>query len=86
MALQLGALRDALVEAGASPAASARASEELASYENKLASMDGRLTLLTWMTGTSVVLSLTVLGTVLALWSKLAEISGQLAAVAHSIH
>jgi hypothetical protein len=86
MALQLGALRGALVEAGASPATSARASEEIASYESKLSSMDSHLTLLTWMAGTSVVMSLTVLGTVFALWSKLADISSQLAQIAHSIH
>ena len=35
MAIQLGALRDALVEAGASPATAARASEELANYNSE---------------------------------------------------
>jgi hypothetical protein len=35
MAIQLGALRDALVEAGASPATAGRASEELANYNSE---------------------------------------------------
>ena len=52
MALQLGALRDALVEAGASPAKADKAAEELASYENRLANIEAHLTVLTWMTGT----------------------------------
>ena len=39
MAIQLGALRDALVEAGASPATAGRASEELASYNAEFTSI-----------------------------------------------
>jgi hypothetical protein len=42
MTLQLGALRDALIEAGASPEKASAAAEELAGYENRLASMDSR--------------------------------------------
>lgn len=56
MALQLGALRDALLEAGATVESARKASEEVASYENRLASidtklerLDGRLTLMQWM-------------------------------------
>jgi hypothetical protein len=58
MALQLGALRDALIEAGASPEKADKAAEEVASYENRLAGietklvrLDGRMNLLTWMVG-----------------------------------
>jgi hypothetical protein len=51
MALQLGALRDALIEAGATVEKADRAAEELAGYEGRLASIDTRLTLLTWMVG-----------------------------------
>ena len=36
MALQLGALRDALLDAGASPDKADKAAEELATYENQL--------------------------------------------------
>jgi hypothetical protein len=58
MALQLGALREALLEAGASPDKADKASEEVASYEDRLAGvetklvrLDGRVNLLTWMVG-----------------------------------
>ena len=49
MALQLGALRDALIEAGASSEKADRAAEELASYENRLAGIETRLAVITWM-------------------------------------
>lgn len=49
MALQLGALRAALLDAGAKPETADRAAEEVAGYDNRLAQMDTRLTLLTWM-------------------------------------
>ena len=41
MALQLGALRDALIEAGASDARAQRAAEELAGYEREFAGIRG---------------------------------------------
>lgn len=49
MALQLGALRTALLDAGAKPETADRAAEEVAGYESRLAAMDTRLTLITWM-------------------------------------
>lgn len=70
MALQLGALRDALIDAGASPEKAKAAAEELAGYETRLASMDSRLILLTWMVGTNVVLTSGVL------WRLLAHVGG----------
>ena len=51
MALQLGDLRDALIEAGATPETAGKAAEEVAGYDNHLASIDTRLTLLAWMVG-----------------------------------
>lgn len=51
MALQLGALRDALLDAGANPAKADKAAEEVAAYENRMATVESRLTLLTWMVG-----------------------------------
>lgn len=66
MALQLGALRDALIDAGASEAKADRAAEELAGYENRLASIDTRLAVLTWMVGTNIVLTAGVLWRLLA--------------------
>ena len=61
MALQLGALREALIDAGAKPEKADKASEELAGYENRLAGMDSRLALLTWMVGFNLVLTSCVL-------------------------
>jgi hypothetical protein len=61
MALQLGALRDALIDAGAKPEKADKAAEELAGYENRLANIDARLTLLTWMIGFNLVLTSGVL-------------------------
>lgn len=43
MALQLGNLRDALKEAGASDESARLAAEEVAAYESKLASIEQRL-------------------------------------------
>jgi hypothetical protein len=51
MALQLGALREALIEAGASSEKADKASEELAGYDSRLAQIETRLVLLTWMVG-----------------------------------
>lgn len=51
MALQLGALREALIEGGASPEKASAAAEELAGYDNRLAQIEIRLVLLTWMVG-----------------------------------
>jgi hypothetical protein len=47
MALQLGALRDALLDAGAAPDKAAKASEELAGYDTDIA-------LLKWVAGASL--------------------------------
>jgi hypothetical protein len=51
MALQLGALREALIEAGASPEKANKAAEELAGYESRLAGIETKLTVLMWMVG-----------------------------------
>ena len=51
MALQLGPLRDEL-----------EAAEEVTGYENRLAKVEGDLTLLKWMVGTTIALTPLVLG------------------------
>ncbi len=84
MALQLGALRDALIDAGAKPEKADRAAEELASYDNQLASIRGDLKLVQWMSGAAIGISLLTLGSIFALWSKVGEISGQLAQIARA--
>jgi hypothetical protein len=63
--LQLGALRDALLEAGATPEKAAKAAEEAAAYENRVAKIETDLTVLKWMVGTNLALTLGVLGKVL---------------------
>ena len=65
MALQLGALREALIDAGAGEDKANKAAEEVATYETRLASIDTRLTLLTWMVATNIVITLGVLGKLL---------------------
>jgi hypothetical protein len=66
MALQLGALREALVEAGASPEKAAKAAEEVASYENRLAGIESRLSVLTWMVTFNLAVTIAVLWRVFA--------------------
>lgn len=61
MALQLGALRDALIDAGAQQDKADKAAEEVAAYENRLASIDTRLTLLTWIASFNLAITITVL-------------------------
>lgn len=69
MALQLGALRDALAEAGASPELARRASEEVAAHDDKLqalrleiAEVKSDVKLMKWMLGTALALIVLVLG------------------------
>jgi hypothetical protein len=54
MALQLGALRDALIDAGASPAKAERAAEEIAGYEREVANVRSDIILMKWMLGVVV--------------------------------
>ena len=85
MALQLGALRDALIEAGAKPESAARAAEELASYERELADIRADIRLLKWIVGSNVALTFIMLGSVFALQVRLGEIAGQVAQIAHAV-
>lgn len=64
MTLRLGALHDALLDPGNAEKAQ-RAAEEVAGYENRLAAIESRLTLLTWMVGTNIALTVFVLGRLL---------------------
>lgn len=75
MALQLGALRDALISAGADTTKAEKASEEVAGYESRLTKLD---TLATVTVGLVVALVVSHI----ALWVKLGEISGQIARLA----
>jgi hypothetical protein len=99
MALQLGALRDALIDAGASEEKAQRPAEDLAGYDNRLAGIDARLagidarltgvdarlTMLTWTVGVNVAVCLAALGSLFALWSKVGELGGQVALLARAV-
>lgn len=61
MALRLGALQDALLDAGASAEQATRAAEELADYDRQLAAIRTDLSVLKWMVGTNVVLTVAIL-------------------------
>ena len=51
MALQMGALRSALISAGASEEKASEAAEEMAGYENRFAKIESDLTVVKWMLG-----------------------------------
>lgn len=78
MALQLGALRDALLDAGASPETARAASEEAASYETRLGSIDAKLTVALWAGG---LLFAAVLTSQAALWIAMGKLDGNLAQI-----
>jgi hypothetical protein len=65
MALQLGSFCEALIEAGSKPETAAKASEEVALYDTRLSSVDSRLSLLSWMVGANLALTVAVLGRLL---------------------
>jgi hypothetical protein len=59
LALQLGALREALIEAGASPE---KAAEEVAEFEFRLSRIESPLVVLTWMVGFNLALTAAIVG------------------------
>ena len=83
MALQLGALRDALEAAGADAAKAAAAAEEVASYEQS--SIRSRLG---WLTGTTSVMGVAVIAILIsqfALWQAMGQVSGQLGQISNQL-
>jgi len=70
MTLRLGALQDALLDPGNAEKAT-KAAEELAGYDNRLASIEGKVTVLTWMVGTLIVLVLFNLGLTFQVFARL---------------
>lgn len=61
MSLRLGALHDALLHPGDSDMAR-KAAEEVADYHERIGRIERDLTVLKWMVGTNVALTLMVLG------------------------
>ena len=71
MALQLGALRDALIKAGATDANAKAAAEEVAGYEN-------RLTRLTTMVQAMIAICMLLLASQGAIWLEIGKQSGEI--------
>jgi len=62
MALMMGSLYDALKAANVPEEKAARAAEEVASYENRPASLENKVDRLTWMVSANIGLTVLVLG------------------------
>ena len=60
MPTMLSEVYDALREAGASEEKSRRAAEAIAAYENRFARIEPDLTLLKWMVGFNIALTVTI--------------------------
>jgi hypothetical protein len=71
MALQLGALRDALLDAGVTKEKAEAAAEEVAGYEN-------RLTRLTTMAQAAIAILVVLLGSQAALWNEIGKMDGRI--------
>ena len=66
MALQLGALRDALLSANADPAKADKAAEEVAACENRFAKVETDVAIIKWMIGFVLAFELAILWRVFA--------------------
>jgi len=64
MAMMLGALYRALLDGKVPEEQARKAAEEVAGYDSRLSSVERDLTVLKWMVGTNVALTLFVLGKV----------------------
>jgi len=61
MPIMSSELYDALLEAGASEEKARKAAEAVAAYENRFATVERKLDVLTWMVGFNLVFTLAVL-------------------------
>jgi hypothetical protein len=77
MSLRLGALHDALLDPGNAEKAQ-RAAEEVAAYDNRLASIESRLLLLTWMTGATLAIVMGLLWLTLNLSAQIAGLAAKI--------
>ena len=89
MPLKLGAIEDALLDAGASAEKAGKAAEELAGYvalEGKVIALDGKVSTLTWMVGTLIALQIALgVGNVwlsFTIMLRLADLAGTVGALA----
>lgn len=73
MPLRMGALYDALrMDPNITEDAARAAAEEVADYNGRIAAIDARLTLLTWMTGTLMTIVLLNFGATIAVLYRMA--------------
>jgi hypothetical protein len=86
MAMQAGASRSALIAAGASEEKAEKAAEEAAGFDTRLAGIETRVSVLTWMVGANVGLTILALSAVVTISAKLGDISGQLAQLSRVAH
>ena len=66
MTTMIAELYDALKDAGATEEKARAAAEAIAAYDTRFAAMDSRLSVLTWMVATNIVITLGVLGRLLS--------------------
>jgi hypothetical protein len=83
MTLRLGALEDALLAAGIDRDKAIAAAEEVASYEQRVASVEARLGTLAWMTRTVLGVTLATAASQVAIWIKLTALGDQFARLVH---
>jgi len=83
MAMQLGALRTALLEAGATQEKAEKAAEEAASYETFLAGLETKVSVVTGMVGANITLTMVTLGVLMTLAAKIGEVTGQIIHMGH---
>jgi hypothetical protein len=62
MAMMMGNLYSALKQAGADEDNARKAAEEVATYDSRMSTIENRLSVLTWMVGTNVALTLAIVG------------------------
>lgn len=67
MALRMGALYDALVAAHVPEDQARKAAEEVADYNERIGRIERDLTVLKWMVGTNIMLTVGVLGRLLVI-------------------
>jgi hypothetical protein len=81
--MRAGALRSASIAAGAGEEKAEKAAEEGAGFDSRLAGIETRVSVLTWMVGANVGLTLLALSAVVTISVKFGDISGQLARLTH---
>ena len=60
MTVMVTEVYDALIDAGATEAKSRKAAEAIAAYDSRLAAIDTRLSVLTWMVATNIGMTLAI--------------------------